>query len=321
MLQASGLLRARGLRWVAAMRTLHALGALLSFALAAATLLVPTAPADAQEPTVAARLLAQTSFTTSESPELTIAFQAENVGDEAFDELSVGFIIGPQITSRVQFEESLVDGPAGTLIFVDTFSQEGSLGPGTSREFSVTVDLDDIDGVSAFDSLVYPSRVDLRSEGTPIASIDTPLVHLVREPEVPMRLSWWASFDAPVAMDPQGRLDDPAFEAAIAEGGGLSQQVETLQAAVGASDGEIGVNLVITPAVIDQLARMADGYERAVGEGRAGGHRRGRVARPPPGADDRPRRAAGRHAVLRPASPVARLGRTRPRPGSPASVR
>ena len=42
----------------------------------------------------------------------------------------VGFIIGPAIRSRVEYESSLVDGPVGTLIYVDTFAQDGELEPG-----------------------------------------------------------------------------------------------------------------------------------------------------------------------------------------------
>ena len=248
------------------MRILRALGALLPLALTAASVLVATPPAGAQESTVALTLKAQTPFTTLDKPEVTITFRAENLGDEALSELLVGFIIGPAIRSRVEYESSLVDGPVGTLIYVDTFAQDGELEPGATREFTVSVDLSEIDGVSDVDSLVYPARVDLRSAGVQVGALDTPLVHLVREPEVPIEFAWWAEFDAPIAMDPQGRLADAAFEAAIAPEGGLAQQVDALSAAVGPADGVVAVDLVVVPAVIDQLARMADGYERADGE-------------------------------------------------------
>jgi hypothetical protein len=248
------------------MRILRALGALLPPALTAASVLVATPPAGAQESTVALTLKAQTPFTTLDKPEVTITFRAENLGDEALGELLVGFIIGPAIRSRVEYESSLADGPVGTLIYVDTFAQDGELGPGATREFTVSVDLSEIDGVSHVDSLVYPARVDLRSAGLQVGALDTPLVHLVREPEVPIEFAWWAEFDAPIAMDPQGRLADAAFEAAIAPEGGLTQQIDALSAAVGPADGVVAVDLVVVPAVIDQLARMADGYERAGGE-------------------------------------------------------
>jgi hypothetical protein len=247
------------------MRTLRVLAALLSVVVVAFPL-VPTSPSDAQEPAIDLTLIAQTPITTRDEPEVTITFRAENLGDEPYEDLSVGVLIGQQITSRVQYELSLVEGPLDPLIYVDTFSQEGSLDPGASREFDLSVDLETIDGISDVDSFVYPARVDLRSAGVPVATLDTPLIHLVRDPEVPIRLSWWAEVDAPIAMDPQGRLDDPAFEAALAQSGALRQQVESLRSAVSGADDEIGVDVVITPSIVDQLARMADGYERSFGE-------------------------------------------------------
>ncbi|HET9310668.1 MAG TPA: DUF6049 family protein [Actinomycetota bacterium] len=248
------------------MRIFRVLGALLSLALVVSFPFVPMSRSGAQEPAIALTLIAQTPITTRDEPEVTITLRAENLGEEPYEDLSVGFLIGQQITSRVQYELSLVEGPLDPLIYVDTFTQDGSLDPGASREFDVGVDLGAIDGISDLDSFVYPARLDLRSAGAPVATLDTPLVHLVRDPEVPIRLSWWAEFDAPIAMDPQGRLDDPAFEVAIAERGALRQQVETLRTAVSGDDGAVGVDLVVTPAVVEQLTRMADGYERSFGE-------------------------------------------------------
>lgn len=249
----------------AAMRILRALGALLSLSIAASTLLGPV-PAGAQEPVVTLMLRAQTPFTTLDEPEVTIAFRAENIGVDALRDLSVGFIIGPAIRSRVDYEASLVEGPVGTLIHLETFAQDGVLEPGATREFRVSVDLSEIDGVSDIDSLVYPARIDLRSGGTQIATLDTPLVHLVRDPEVPIRLAWWPEFAAPVAFDPEGKLADPAFEDTIAPDGGLAQQVEAIATSIVGAEDTVALDLVVVPGVLEQLGRMADGYERTNGE-------------------------------------------------------
>ncbi len=197
-----------------------------------------------QETIVTTTLRTQTPFTTLDESVVTISLLAENLGEVTLNELSVALSIGPAVTSRVGYGSSLVDGPGSTLIYLDTFSQRGSLDPGVTREFSVSVDLRDIDGVSDIDSSVYPARIDLRVAGIPVAWIDTPLVHLVRPPDVPIDLSWWVELDAPVAMDPQGLLADAAFEAAIAPGGGLGQQVEALRTAVAPDDGRVEVDLV-----------------------------------------------------------------------------
>ncbi len=248
------------------MRTLRAFVALLPLALVGAAVLVAPGSALAQEPSVSLTLKAQTPYTTNDSPETTFTIRAGNLGDADLSELSVGFIVGPAIRSRVDYESSLVDGPVGDLIFLDVFEQEGTIAPGQTREFQFTVDVSDIDLVSDIDSLVYPTRIDLRTAGTQIAVLDTPLIHLVRAPEVPIELAWWTEFDAPIALDPQGRLADPGFEAAIAPDGRLPAQIAALADAVGESDGVVTIDLVVVPAVVDQLGRMADGYERADGE-------------------------------------------------------
>ncbi len=87
---------------------------------------------------MAMTLKAQTPFTTLDKPEVTITFRAENLGDEALGELSVGFIIGPAIRSRVEYETSLVDGPGPLAIAGNTFEQNGTLEPGATREFTVS---------------------------------------------------------------------------------------------------------------------------------------------------------------------------------------
>lgn len=250
------------------MRTVRALAALLSLALVGAAVLVVPRPASAQDPSVVLTLRAQTPFTTIDEPETTFTIVAENLGDATLEDLSVGFIIGPPIRSRVDYEASLVDGPVGLLTSVRQFPQEGSLAPGQTREFQVSFDMGDpLSGVLEDESLVYPARLDLRSAqiSQPLAHLDTPLIHLVRPPEVPIELAWWAELDAPVAFDPEGRLADPAFEEAVSPEGRLSSLVAAVAAAVGETDGAVAIDLVVVPAVIDQLARMADGYERADG--------------------------------------------------------
>ena len=248
------------------MRISRALGALLPLALVATTVLVGAAPAAAQEPSVDLTLRAQTPVTSLERPEVTITFRAENLGEEALGDLSVGYVVGPAITSRGDFTTSLAEGPGPLPIGADTQGQSGTLEPGASREFRLTFDLSLIGEVSDSDSAVYPARIDLRSGGVQVGWIDTPLVHLVRPPDVPVALAWWAEFDAPIAFDPLGRLADPAFEAAIGPDGGLTQQVAALRAAIGPDNGRVEVDLVVVPAVVDQLTRMADGYERSSGE-------------------------------------------------------
>ena len=252
---------------------MRAAGATFAFSLCAASAMIRPPFAMAQEPEVVVMLQAQTPFTTLDEPIVTIKFVAENLGEEALEDLTVGFSIGPAIRSREGFVSSLVEGPGATPIKVETLVQPGTLEPGESREFSASVDLSEVGDVSVIDSAVYPARVDLRVAGNPIGYIDTPLVHLVRPPDVPIDFTMWVELDAPIAMNPQGLLADTSFEVAIAPRGGLGQQVEAVRSVVAPDDGLVEVNLVIVPAVIDQLSRMADGYTRAAGEVVAAGER------------------------------------------------
>ena len=298
------------------MRILRALGALLPLALAAASLLLTPIPSVAQEPAVALTLKAQTPFTTLEKPRSrSLSGPATSVRKRSVISWSGSSSAGA-IRSRVEYESSLVDGPVGTLIYVDTFAQEGELKPGETREFTVSVDLSEVDGVSDVDSLVYPARVDLRSAGTQVAALDTPLVHLVREPGGADRARVVGGVRCPDRVRPAGRLADPAFEAAIAPEGGLARQVDTLRrrridrrrrrrGARRRADGD----------------RPAGPYGRRVrtgiGRGRATrpatGHARRDAAGPPRRPRGRARRATRHHPVRRTPAPVARIGWARAR--------
>ena len=106
-------------------------------------------------------------------------------------------------------------------------------------------------------------QVDLRSGVTQIAAIDTALIYLVRTPEAPLLVSATMELTAPIAFGPDGRLTDPTFETAIGPEGTLGAEVAAINRMADESLG--AVELVVEPALLDQLNRMADGYERADG--------------------------------------------------------
>lgn len=235
--------------------------------------------ARAQAPSeITLTLVSQTSFTTPEEPRLEITVRATNTGEDTIDDLTVGFTIGAPIRSRDQYESSLINGPGAFPPYATTFAKQDSLGPGQERLFTVRADLSDPATVGAAvspdDSLVYPARVDLRSRGVTAAVVDTALIHVVRPPEQPLLLSWWAEITGPIALDPQGRLADPAFEETIGPQGSLGAEVEALRRLVTDPTRRHRFDVVIEPAVVEQLARMADGYQRSdgssVGRGRGG---------------------------------------------------
>lgn len=240
--------------------------ALLSLFLAAVPCLTgaPAALSQDQEG-VSLRLVAQTAWTTLKDPVLSVTIEASNVGAEPIGDLQFGITLGPTIRSRTLYEASLVDGPGSFPVFGDTPSKKGELVPGEPRLFSYDLDLSTVGGVSAIDSGVYPLQVDLRSGGVPLASLNSAAIHLVRKPEQPLLLSWWAEVTAPSAFDPDGRLSDAGFEASIAEGGALSTQLDALLRITDDPDRAAAFDLVLQPSTLEQLARMRDGYTRTDG--------------------------------------------------------
>jgi hypothetical protein len=236
---------------------------LFAIAISLVTTFVAAPSATAQGATsVALTLVSQTPWNTLADPGLEMAIRADNTGATAAGDLALGVTIGAAVRSRTVYETSLTNGPE-LPIFATAFPQKGSLDPGGSRRFRATVDLSTIGGIGPGDSLVYPMRVDLRSGGTQLAAIDTALIFLVRAPEAPLLISTTMELTAPIAFGPDGRLTDPSFETAIAPDGSLGTEVTALDRMAGEPDGV--VDLVVEPALLDQLNRMADGYERVDG--------------------------------------------------------
>lgn len=244
--------------------TMHrATRGLFAISISLITTLVSAPSAHAQgTPSVTLMLVSQTPWDTLADPVLEVAVRADNAGTTAAGDLTLGVTIGAAVRSRTVYETSLTDGPE-LPIFATAIPEKGALEPGASRRFRATVDLSTIGGISPGDSLVYPMQVDLRSGVTQIAAIDTALIYLVRTPEAPLLVSATMELTAPIAFGPDGRLADPTFETAIGPEGTLGAEVAAINRMADESLG--AVELVVEPALLDQLNRMADGYERADG--------------------------------------------------------
>ncbi|MFI5042759.1 MAG: DUF6049 family protein, partial [Acidimicrobiales bacterium] len=218
------------------------------------------------------RLISQTPFTTPAHPTLRVTVAATNTSDQPLQNLSVGIQIGEPIRSRTQYLESMVSGPGPSALFALAFPQPGTLDPGMTHRYTVTLDVTTAH-LSTFDSLVYPAQIDLRSGVTEVATLNTALVHIVRTPEDPLRFTWWVEITAPPPLNPEGQLSDPSFEASIAPGGSLRSEVDALRhVATDPSRGD-PIDLVVEPSVIDALVAMAGGYDRTDGTSVAAGEK------------------------------------------------
>jgi hypothetical protein len=222
---------------------------------------------------VTLRLVSQTPWNTVKDPMLDVAIRADNAGVEPIDDLTLGVTIGAPVRSRTAYETSLVSGPE-LPIFAITLPERGALEPGGTRRFRTPpVDLSTIGGISRSDSLVYPMRIDLRSVGSQVAVLDTAVIFLVRTPEAPLLVSTTIELTAPTSFDPDGLLIDSGLEASVAPTGSLGAEVAAL-GRLASGQRLSPVDVVVQPSLLDQLSRMADGYQRVDGsevESGAGG--------------------------------------------------
>lgn len=228
-------------------------------------------PAHARSTTVDVTLLAQTPWTQPDDPQsrsvesgLRIAIVATNRGQARLGELDVTVTLGSSFLSRSEYETATAGGTF-TAASTTTVPFGGHLEVGTARTFTVQVDMGSLPEVSGEDSRVYPLGVALRSQGTTVASLTSAAIHLVRAPEQPLRLGWWTEMSSPVAFDPQGRLSDQALEAAVRPEGSLGSQAAALETLIGTRGRQAAIDLVVEPALLEQLERMAAGYRRADG--------------------------------------------------------
>jgi hypothetical protein len=216
--------------------------------------------AGAQQPNVQLRLVDQTPWTTKTKPLLRVSVEATNAGTESLTDLTAEVVLGSAIHARLTYEQSLTEGPEIPISTVAVV-QAGALEPGTARSFSVAVDVSKVAGVSTVDSLVYPVQFGLLSAGEPVATLDSAEIHFVRTPEQPLLFSSWAEVAAPISIDPSGHLARGELEVSLAPGGALRSEVEALVGLL-RDRRKLPVDVVVEPALLDQLSAMSAGYER-----------------------------------------------------------
>jgi hypothetical protein len=236
----------------------------------------PAPSAIAQEsPSVMLTLLSQTSWNCPTATEdlapgrstwscpagrdLVVRFRAQNLGATPLDELAIGVTLYSRLLSRTEYEDSLESDPA-IVIDGGTLPREGAIPPGSTRDFEVPLTLSD--GIDPDQSGVYPLKVDLRSGVESVAALRTPVIFVVREPEIPLGLSWTLVLSHPITFAPDGTFDDPSLELALGPGGRLNGEIRSLRE-LAADPLAPAVDVAIAPMLLTQLGRMADGYEVA----------------------------------------------------------
>ncbi len=247
----------------APMRRLVLLFAACSLALTAWPALAQSPSPEPEAPAVRLRLAEQTTWNGPQRPVLQVRFHAVNEGAEPVTDLTIGLTLFGRVRSRTAYERSLLEDPVPVVVVdAETYAREGALEPGTTRTFELSFPLD-APGIDPTTSGIYPLKIDLRSDGVPVAAIRTPVVYLVRPPEQPLALAWTIALHHPISFRPDGVFTSASLEEAIGPEGPLGRLLEAL-AALERTD-PTPVHLAISPTLLLQLARMRDGYRVEVG--------------------------------------------------------
>jgi hypothetical protein len=221
--------------------------------------------AQEEQPAAVMRLIGQTAWTSPEKPLIRITIRISNDGNSIIADPVVVWTLGSRVTSRVEYETALVEGPA-SIASAETISVPDELAPGASMEVPIRIDSSEIGGIVQDDSGVYPLELELRSGDQPIASLTTAAIHLFQRPQQPVRFSWWTEVATPVAFGPDGTLIDPGFEAVLGSRGGVVAQVEAIEDLLADPESQAAFDLIVSPAALDQLRQAADGYQRSDGQ-------------------------------------------------------
>jgi hypothetical protein len=113
-----------------------------------------------------------------------------------------------------------------------------------------------LNGISGFgDNGVYPLKLQLLSADVPIATLRAPMIFLIELPRVPLNFAWTWCLSAPLAFGPDGTFLPGSLEADVRPGGRLQAVAGALVANGGA------VDLALSPVLIEDLTRMARGYQ------------------------------------------------------------
>ena len=220
-----------------------------------------------EEATAELRLLRQTPWTTPDEPSLVLELRVTNVGDVTIEEPVIRWELGPKVDARFEYEDALEEGPSFAAVAdIESETLPAALGPGIAIDVEVTIDTADTGGIDPTDSGVYPLELELLTgENVSIASITTAAIHIARPPEQPVLFSWWTEVAAPVAFGPDGTMIDAGFADELASGGGLVSQVEAVADLLRSPTAQT-IDLVVSPAALDQLRMASDGYAEPSGD-------------------------------------------------------
>jgi hypothetical protein len=218
---------------------------------------LPAPGASAQPAPMVRLLLVSQSVSNGPNQPLDIRVQATNTQGTALRSLRIELTIDAPARSRTAYELSLRTDATSTILTLP-FPQNGELAPDQTREFHIVQPLDALPLLS--ESALYPVKLELLSADEVVATIRTPMIFLTEHPRFPLNLAWTWVFSEPVEFGPDGVfVADASIQRDVAPGGRVDAAVTALERTTAP------VDLVVSPVLLDELARMARGY-RVLGE-------------------------------------------------------
>ena len=210
-------------------------------------------PASAQESLDVTMTLASQSAQNGPSRPLELSVRVINRTEEDLRDLSLVLLILAPARARSIYEASL-DQDVTPVILAFSFPLEGALHPGRTRTFAIKKELDEL--TRRAESALYPLKVQLLSGDRAVAEIRTPMVFLFDPVDAPLLLAWTWELFTPLQYVPNGTFLPGPLEGDIAPGGRIATVIEALRRL-----GSVPFDMVPSSALLDQLERMAAGYQ------------------------------------------------------------
>ncbi|MCZ2858823.1 DUF6049 family protein [Blastococcus sp. VKM Ac-2987] len=206
---------------------------------------------------------------------VTVTGTLTNTGTETITDLAARLQRGAVRTSRPALAEALSDPDPATTVQPAFTPLVDALGPGGSTEFSYTLDSAELrldqDGV-------YPVLFNINGtvDGDEERRVGELATFVVQQPVVPSSrttVAWLWPLSERSHRDASGELVDDELTRSISGGGRLDRALAVVERLPGGSPGPaspLPVTLAIDPALVEELALMADGPYAVAGVPDAG---------------------------------------------------
>jgi hypothetical protein len=198
-------------------------------------------------------LLRQSSVVTAKH-ELRLTLLAANQGEVDYADLQLELWLYDPARSRTAYGAGLEqEAPTGVFLVAPLPVDEPLL---QGESLTIKVDREMPELAARAENALYPMKLQLESNGVTIGLLRSSVTFIAEEPLVPLNVAPIFVLDEGLHLGPRGEFTGDVLERSIAPGGRLESVVSSLEAV------PVQATLAISPMLLVQLERMADGYRR-----------------------------------------------------------